>query len=180
MKKVEINSPEYKNILQNLLGKPIIFVDVPKIPVSPKNELPPLKLPASSKNELPPLKLPASSKNELPPLKLPVSPKKELPKTRKDVSKVLSYNIYLDSRRNGTYYVSDSPILEQDTIVFHNINKPSRKNKVFYALIDKKKNKLIDLTSNRNEIIKQKRNLGDDFIATEVYESWVVEDFYKR
>lgn len=160
-KKLEINSPEYKDMVEKLLGKPVVFVNVPKNPVSPN-------LP---KHELPSLKRPVQVKQEL-----PISPRKEIVASKA----TNNINIYIDSRRNATYYISDRPILEQDPIAFHNVNKPSRKSKVFYALIDKKKNKLVTLGSNRNNTIKEKRQLGDDVIATEVYEASVVEEYHKK
>ena len=83
------------------------------------------------------------------------------------------FNIYKDSRRVETYYIGDSPIIQEDSIVYPKVTKPIIKKQVYYGLV--KDNKLSHL-NNMEEIRKQKTK---EHISVYVYEKYIVENFYK-
>ncbi len=81
------------------------------------------------------------------------------------------FNIYKDSRRVDTYYIGESPILKEDTILYANVNKPEILNQVYYGLIDSDKVYL-------NNMEEFKRMKTDTTTSIHVYERSIVESFY--
>ncbi len=81
------------------------------------------------------------------------------------------FNIYKDSRRVETYYIGESPILKEDTILYPNVNKPEILNHVYYGLIESSKVHL-------NNMEEFKRTKTDNMESIHVYEKSIVESFY--
>jgi hypothetical protein len=98
------------------------------------------------------------------------------------------FNIYQDSRRPGRQlYIGESPIIPADPLIYSHVEKPSRKSKNFYAIIDKKSINLYSkLYTNVSKVkqfykenLKSYGKLGEVMWITIIVEKWVVENRYK-
>lgn len=93
------------------------------------------------------------------------------------------FNIYLNSRKTfHSLYIGESPVIPEDPLIHSHVEKPKRLSKVFYALIDDKKNLFSKLFTNRAHAIKLWRDSKgqlDDYYVTTISDKRVIEDMYK-